>query len=487
MVDRRVGLDRAGDREAGQRLDRAVERRDDADRQRLRPRRTGEPIAATGAPTLQVVGRAERQRAQRQARRGRRAAARRRRTGRSRRSWPAPGCRRRSCTKTSSACRMSAPSPLVTTCALVAISPLPRDHEARAEARPPLLPSGRRQAGRDDRHDARRPRARRCARGSKPRLRSPASRGGPRPRRRRSCTVWSSVAAVVAAAASSRHAAAQAGQRPRGAFTAGSSSVNVVRPGTLSTREVARPSARPARARSPGRGPSPGRRRRCRTARRRARASPRRSPARSRCTGEAHAARCCAPRRRRRRCPAACASSALSMQDAHDLGDALRIAHGLDRPAGQPQLAGATRGLASAGANSAATVRPGRRGRSARGAARASRPPAARGPAGRSPACRRRVDLLAQLVAGRRARVSSSSSSSSSSSRKPPSEKIGVRSSCEAVAMKRLRAVSSSASWRCIVVERARELTELVAGARLGSARAKSPPGHRRGRAAPAA
>ena len=48
------------------------------------------------------------------------------------------------------------------------------------------------------------------------------------------------------------------------------------------------------------------------------------------------------------------------------------------------------------------------------------------------------------------ARVSSSSSSSSSSSRKPPSEKIGVRSSCEAEAMNCLRAVSSRASWRCM-------------------------------------
>ena len=35
VVDRGVGLDRAGDLEAGQRLDRAVERRDDADRERL--------------------------------------------------------------------------------------------------------------------------------------------------------------------------------------------------------------------------------------------------------------------------------------------------------------------------------------------------------------------------------------------------------------------------------------------------------------------
>ena len=56
-------------------------------------------------------------------------------------------------------------------------------------------------------------------------------------------------------------------------------------------------------------------------------------------------------------------------------------------------------------------------------------------------------DLLADLVR-KRSRVSSSRSSSCSSSRKPPSEKIGVRSSCEAVAMKRLRAESSSASWR---------------------------------------
>ena len=88
-------------------------------------------------------------------------------------------------------------------------------------------------------------------------------------------------------------------------------------------------------------------------------------------------------------------------------------------------------------------------------------------------------------------RVSSSSSSSSSSSRNPPIEKIGVRSSCEAVAMKRLRAVSSSASWRCIPSSVAREPAELVAGGdveargevalrRPGARRAPSaPPGAR--------
>ena len=50
----------------------------------------------------------------------------------------------------------------------------------------------------------------------------------------------------------------------------------------------------------------------------------------------------------------------------------------------------------------------------------------------------------------KRSRVGSSSCSSSSSSTKPLSEKIGVRSSCDAVAMKRRRALSSSESWICI-------------------------------------
>ena len=49
-----------------------------------------------------------------------------------------------------------------------------------------------------------------------------------------------------------------------------------------------------------------------------------------------------------------------------------------------------------------------------------------------------------------RGRVSGSRSASSSSSTNPPSEKIGVRSSCDAVAMNFLRADSSCESWRCI-------------------------------------
>ena len=68
-------------------------------------------------------------------------------------------------------------------------------------------------------------------------------------------------------------------------------------------------------------------------------------------------------------------------------------------------------------------------------------------------------------------RVSSSRSSSASSSRKPPSEKIGVRSSCDAVAMNCLRARSSRASWRCMSSNAARELAELVVG--VGADRAR--------------
>ena len=126
---------------------------------------------------------------------------------------------------------------------------------------------------------------------------------------------------------------------------------------------------------------------------------------------------------------------------------------------------------ASAGTNSAATRRGeladvGRLGPQLERA----RPPAATGRAGRWPACRRR-STCSRSWSRNCARVSSSRSSSSSSSRKPPSEKIGVRSSCEAVAMKRLRAVSSSASWRCISSSVARELAELVVARRRGSAR----------------
>src|SRR4051794_35771518 len=65
-VDRGVGRDRAAGREAGERLDRAVERGDDADRQRLvlaeRAADRG-PRRADG----EIARRAERQRTQRQA------------------------------------------------------------------------------------------------------------------------------------------------------------------------------------------------------------------------------------------------------------------------------------------------------------------------------------------------------------------------------------------------------------------------------------
>ena len=86
-----------------------------------------------------------------------------------------------------------------------------------------------------------------------------------------------------------------------------------------------------------------------------------------------------------------------------------------------------------------------RRGRPARGAARASRPPAATGRAGRPTACAV-ASTCSRTCARNRRRVSASSSSSSSSSTKPPSEKIGVRSSCEAVAMNFLRARRAGAA-----------------------------------------
>ena len=59
-------------------------------------------------------------------------------------------------------------------------------------------------------------------------------------------------------------------------------------------------------------------------------------------------------------------------------------------------------------------------------------------------------------------RVSSSSSSSASSSRKPPSEKIGVRSSCDAVAMNCSRATLQRAELALHVVEGAGEVAQLV-------------------------
>ena len=81
---------------------------------------------------------------------------------------------------------------------------------------------------------------------------------------------------------------------------------------------------------------------------------------------------------------------------------------------------------------------------------------------------RQPLDLLAHRRARTRSRSAGSGSSSSSSSTNPPSEKIGVRSSCEALAMNSLRALSS-----------AREpLLHLVEGAsRAGRARRWSRPG----------
>ena len=73
--------------------------------------------------------------------------------------------------------------------------------------------------------------------------------------------------------------------------------------------------------------------------------------------------------------------------------------------------------------------------------------------------------------------MSSSRSSSASSSRKPPSEKIGVRSSCDAAAMNCLRARSNRASCACMssnaAASRPSSSTE---SARMGWE--KSPDGH---------
>ena len=69
-----------------------------------------------------------------------------------------------------------------------------------------------------------------------------------------------------------------------------------------------------------------------------------------------------------------------------------------------------------------------------------------------------------RIVRTNSARASGSGSSSSSSSTKPPSEAIGVRSSCEALAMNSLRALSRRASRFCISLKRQRELADLVGG-----------------------
>ena len=61
-----------------------------------------------------------------------------------------------------------------------------------------------------------------------------------------------------------------------------------------------------------------------------------------------------------------------------------------------------------------------------------------------------RRSICWRIVRTNSARSSGLGSSSSSSSTKPPRLKIGVRSSCEALAMNALRALSSSARRRCI-------------------------------------
>jgi hypothetical protein len=66
------------------------------------------------------------------------------------------------------------------------------------------------------------------------------------------------------------------------------------------------------------------------------------------------------------------------------------------------------------------------------------------------------------MVRTNSALTAGSGSSSARSSTKPPSEKIGVRSSWEALAMNSLRALSSRGEALLHLVERACELTHLV-------------------------
>ena len=79
-----------------------------------------------------------------------------------------------------------------------------------------------------------------------------------------------------------------------------------------------------------------------------------------------------------------------------------------------------------------------------------SEPDSSRERSSRSTDSLRRRSTCCLTWSRKRLRVSGSRSSSSSSSTNPPSEKIGVRSSCDAVAMNFLRASSSCLSWRCI-------------------------------------
>ena len=121
-VDRGVGLDRARDRELRQRRDGAVDRRDDPDRERpgLPERRTDR---RDGLSDLDLRALAQRQRPQLEALRGRCAAARCRRSGRARAPSRPRGCRPRTRRRPPRRASSAAPSPVVTTCALVTISP----------------------------------------------------------------------------------------------------------------------------------------------------------------------------------------------------------------------------------------------------------------------------------------------------------------------------------------------------------------------------
>ena len=215
VVDRRVGLDRADDREAGQRVDRAVERRDDADRQRLllaeraadrRDRRADREVvassrAAAGAasgPAGSIFSSATSAFGSKPTIFGRDLVV-----------------VREADVDLVGLAGSPRPRRCVTTCAFVAISPLPEMHEARAERRaprcPPPLESPRPVL--DDRDDARRV-ALVDRRGSNARRRRGVA--APRRPRRASWSCWCarrSAAVAAAAAAGADHAAA--GERPR--------------------------------------------------------------------------------------------------------------------------------------------------------------------------------------------------------------------------------------------------------------------------------
>ena len=92
-----------------------------------------------------------------------------------------------------------------------------------------------------------------------------------------------------------------------------------------------------------------------------------------------------------------------------------------------------------------------------------SDPDSSRDRSSRSTESLRRRSTCSDTWSRNRRRVSGSRSSSSSSSTNPPSEKIGVRSSCEAVAMNFLRVCSSWRELALHLVEGDRQLAELVA------------------------